>query len=370
MRHQLSQVIRYLRVLIRVLIAPCLLIALVSVPTQGQAITMIDLAGMNPPEAAAHLNKIGLRLGTQLAAPWTTESPYPAGTIGQQSIAPGTSVEAGSTVDVTILSAANVRLIYDDNDLTMMNQTGASMDITRISFNTADGTRRFNGSRWRGSIADRECTQVWSIARTGAKAVDGCENTFWMTTNRGDEHFWMQGNGNATFSVTQDGIERGVCPTAPPNSQDQPTVCEFFVLGGDSSQVTSHVYFAYTTDRIAIINNTTDRWMPLNETTLYNFNPNIQNPGAGVNISDLALFRNPDIVADVARLAPGQCTMFTLAPLTNAEPPQPCDVIAQRELDPSVAFWTAPFELDSPQGQRTQCPAPTPGRLTLCIMPR
>jgi hypothetical protein len=331
---------------------------------------MIDITGMNAPQAAAQLNQIGLRLGTQSPEPWTQESPFPAGTISQQSVAAGTTITPGAAVDFTVLSAANVRLIYDDNDLTLINQTGAAMDLTRIAFNTSDGTRQFNGGRWRGTVGDGECTQVWSIARTGAKAIDGCANIYWMTTNNSPEHFWMQANGSPSFTITQDGIERGTCPTAPANTQDQPLTCEFFVMGGNNSQVTSHIYFAYTTDRFAIINNSSDRWMPLTNTDVYNFNPAIQNPGATVVLGDPNLFNNPQTVADITRLAPAQCVMLTASPLSNAEPPQPCDVIAQRDLDPSVIFWTAPFELDSPQGQRTQCPAATPNRLTICIMPR
>lgn len=365
--------LQYLRNIfsLRLMIVPYLIFMVVASHAQTTTVAMIDITGMNPPQAAAELNRIGLRLGTETAAPWTAESPYPVGTIGEQGIAAGSMVEFGTAVDVTIYSAANVLLIYDDNDLTLINQTGGELDLTRIGFNTADGTRRFMGSRWRGSIANNECTQVWSIARTGSKPVDGCENTYWLTTNRSEEHVWMQVNGNATFSVTQDGIERGNCPTASANSQDQPIVCEFFVLGGNITQITEHVYFAYTTDRIAIINNTTDHWMPLTDTRIYNFNPTIQNPGAAVIVGDPGLFRNPNTVADITRLAPGQCIMLTVAPLTNADPPQPCDVIAQRELDPTVTFWTATFELDSPQGdQRTQCPAPVADRLTICIMPR
>jgi hypothetical protein len=110
--------------------------------------------------------------------------------------------------------------------------------------------------------------------------------------------------------------------------------------------------------------------MPLDETTIYNFNPSIQVQGAGLNLSDSSLFPDESIVASTQRLAPGQCLMLTLEPLTEAQPPQPCDVIAQRPLVAEVIFWSAPFELDAPSGERSQCPAADASRMTLCIMPR
>ena len=161
------------------------------------------------------------------------------------------------------------------------------------------------------------------------------------------------------------------CDAAPRNSQDRPTTCEFFVASGSiNAEATDFVYFAYTTDRLAVINMTDDRWMPLDETSIYNFNPAIQVAGASVNLSDASLFPEVNPVASTQRLAPGQCLMLTVEPLTDAQPPQPCDVIAQRPLVPEVIFWSAPFELDAPSGERSQCPAATEGRLTLCIMPR
>src|SRR5690606_18737645 len=114
-------------------------------------------------------------------------------------------------------------------------------------------------------------------------------------------------------------------------------------------------------DRFTVINTSASAWMPLTETPIYNFNPQVTTPGVSVMLGDPALFRNPDTVADITRLAPGQCVMLTLTPLTNAEPPEDCWLIAQRDLDPSVAFWLAPFELESPlslEGRAT-CPAAT-----------
>jgi hypothetical protein len=109
--------------------------------------------------------------------------------------------------------------------------------------------------------------------------------------------------------------------------------------------------------------------MPLSP-NLYNFNPRAQQ-GASLNLGDPTLYRSPEIMADFRRLAPRQCLMFTISPLTDAEPPQPCDLIAQRDLSADVAFWTTAFEVDTPtQAGRSQCPAATEGRLTLCILPR
>jgi hypothetical protein len=109
--------------------------------------------------------------------------------------------------------------------------------------------------------------------------------------------------------------------------------------------------------------------MPLTP-NIYNFNPGAQQ-GAALSLADPALYRNAEILGDYRRLAPGQCLMFTISPLTNAEPPQPCNVLAQRDLDAQVAFWTSQFEVDSTNlSGRSQCPAANPERLTVCILPR
>jgi hypothetical protein len=357
--------------IMRHLVLLVLLFALILPAYAQETITVPDLTGLNVPQAAAALNRLGLRLGTQEAQPMTAADSATPNTVAGQSIAAGASAAAGASIDIRVWSAANISLIYDDNDLTMINRTGGNLNLGNISFNSLDGSHRFTANNWRASMEIGDCAQIWSIARREPKDMEGCsEAMYWRTTNDPNEHFWTQTAGVDSFVVVQDGIDRASCEAAPINSQDSPLHCDFFVVSSaENAETTPYIYMAYTTDRFAVINNSDDAWMPLTS-NLYNFNPRAQQ-GASLNISDPALFHNPEIVADFRRLAPQQCLMFTISPLTDAEPPQPCDLIAQRDLSADVAFWTAPFEVDTPTiAGRSQCPAATEGRLTLCILPR
>ncbi|MEL6307980.1 MAG: PASTA domain-containing protein [Chloroflexota bacterium] len=338
----------------------------------AQENTVPDLTGLNVPQAAARLNEAGLRLGiiSANAEELTTAQP---GTVLSQATPAGTSANQGDTVDITVLSDARVRFVYDDNDLTMINATGATVDLSGLTFDSDDGTRRFLATTWRGDLAAGDCTQIWSISRRDSKQVEGCDLIHWLTTTNDEtSHFWTQSAGVSQFSVVQNGEALATCDAAPPNSQNSPTTCDFLVItDAITSPATDYVYFAYTTDRFAVINISNDLWMPLTETPIYNFNPQLTNIGASLSLGDPNLFRSPEIVGEIERLAPNQCLMLTVAPLTDAEAPESCNVLAQRELEAGVAFWLAPFELDSPfsEENRAICPAATEGRLTRCIMP-
>lgn len=349
------------------------LLWLVSGSATAQENTVPDLTGLNVPQAAATLNAQGLRLGSISATADNLTTAQP-GTVLSQAIAAGTSATQGDAIDITVLSDARVRFLYDDNDLTMINATGETIDLNGLTFDSDDGTRRFLATEWRGDLTAGDCTQIWSISRRNPKQVEGCDLTHWLTTtNDTTAHFWTQVAGVSQFSVVQNGEARATCDAAPPNSQDSPLTCEFLVItDAITSPSTDYVYFVYSTDRFAVVNIADDAWMPLTETPLYNFNPQISNPGAALLLGDPGLFRNPDIVGEIERLAPNQCLMLTVAPLTDADTLEDCNLLAQRELEAGVAFWLAPFELDSPfsEEERAVCPAATEGRLTRCIMPR
>ncbi len=341
--------------------------------TMAQDTGVPDVTGLTIPEAAAILNEAGFRLGRQTASPQSDSQEQVPGTIISQSIPAGTDTDAGTSIEVTVLSNARVTLIYDDNDLTLINQAGAGIDLTGLVFVSSDGTHRFVATEWRSTLENGDCTQIWSISRREPKQVEGCASIFWLTTNNLDNHFWTQTGGVSQFTVTQNGQLLATCDAAPSNSQDDPFSCEFYVINNNiRADNTEYIYFAYTRDRFTVINTSDTAWMPLSETPIYNFNPQITNPGASLILGDPALFQNPDTVADITRLAPGQCVMLTLPPLTDAETPEDCWLIAQRDLDASVAFWLAPFELDSPQSLsgRATCPAARENQLTQCIMPR
>jgi PASTA domain len=324
-----------------------------------------DLTGLSVPEAAAALNRVGLALGVETGEAWTAESGLEQNSVKAQSIPAGQTAARATTVDITVLRSPNVILIYDDNDLTLVNKTGAPLDLTGLFFNTLDGAAAgMAAARWAPSLRDQQCTQVWSIGRNGPKGLDECSTVQnWLVTTSGGEHFWTGAGGTTRFAVTQNGIQRMTCAVANPGR------CEFYLSGGSGGETTEYVYFAYTPERLAIINQSTDRWMVLAGFTVYNnFVPQA---GLPVPVADPTLYGgNVNPVARLNQLAPGQCVLFTNSAPDSATPPQPCDVIARLDIGPQVIFWGAAFEMDSADGQRHNCPAATAGRLTICVMPR
>lgn len=358
--------------MLRTTSAILLLLALAfAAPAAAQdGVTVPDLRGLNVPAAAALLNQNGLRLGAQSVEPWTEASGLPQNVISGQSVAPGAAAPSGSAVDVTLLSSPNAALIYDENDLTLVNTSGAPLDISGVLLNANGGAARFNAARWTGVLDVGDCAQVWSIVRTAPKDVEGCDTMRWLTTNNPAEHAWTALNNVAAFTVEQGGVVRATCPAAPAGSA--PLRCDVYIAGGSAvSDSTPFVYFVYTVDRFAAINPTTDQWMALAQTPLFNFNPNLTQQGLGINLGDATLYGSPNTVADIARLAPGQCLLLTNSSPTDPNPPQPCVVIARLAVDPQVIFWAAAFEVESvSDGIRRRCPAATLDRLTICMLPR
>jgi hypothetical protein len=338
----------------------------------AQDSTVPDVTGLGVPQAAALLNRNGLRLGTQTGEPWTEASGLAANTISAQAIAPGQVVAPGTAVDVTVLRSPNVLLVYNREVITLINQTGAALDLTAIQFNAVDGSTpaSFPARNWAAALnpGDR-CVQLWAVARTGPERPPECSGVDrWLSTVKPAVHFWTGAAGATHFDVVQGGIERAVCETAAAGG----TQCAFYVPSdAASADVTDYIYLAYTTERLVVLNQSTDRWMPLSGIMIYNYNPNVSVPGAELPVGDPALFHNPDTVADITRLAPGQCLLYSNHNRDAAYPPQDCDVIARLDINPKLIFWAADFEIGSAtDGQRHTCPAATEGKLTICIMPR
>jgi len=338
------------------------------------SVVVPDVRGLNAPQAAAALNKAGLRLGAQNSIGWTEASGVPQNMVGDQSVAAGSSVAPGTVVDVTIMRSLNIALVYDDNDLTLINLSSASINTGGLSFVSKEGTpASFAASRWIGAFAPNGCAQVWSITRNGgAKEVPPCEarTTTWISTNKSEAHFWTETNGVASFSIMDNGIERAVCDAAGQGTQDAPQRCEAYVSGSsDGSEITQYIYLVYTTDAFAFVDKSPDKWMPTAQTTILNNNPKISNPGASVPIGDPSLYNNPATAADIRQLAPGQC-LFLTSDNANATPPEPCDPIAKLDLGSDVAFWVAAFKVQGADGTQHECPAATAEKTTICVVPR
>lgn len=344
----------------------CAALLTAQVFAQEQTVIVPDLNGINVPTATALLNKNGLRLGVENNQGWTADSGLPENSINGQSIPAGQSVIFGTAVDVSVLRSPNALVIYDDNDVTLVNNTGGDLNLAGITFTTNDGSAaQLAGSRWAGTLRAGQCVQAWSVGRNGPKGLDECSTIQnWLVTNNVAEHFWTGAGGTTQFSVLQNGVPRAACPITNPGR------CEFFLSGGGAgSDATEYVYFAYTVDQLAIINQSTDQWMTLDG--FYVVNNFAPSKGAPVFPGDPTLYtKNPPDVETVSRLAPGQCILYTNAGPGLDNPPQPCDVIARLDIAPSLIFWGADFGVMSSDGEARICPVPTPGRLTLCIMPR
>lgn len=348
-----------------------LLVLGLSASAQTQVVVP-DLTGLNVPTAAAELNKLGLRLGEQNARAWSSDAGVAENTIGAQSVAPGNNVEPGRAVDVTVFRTPNLRLIYDDNDITLVNLTGQTIDISALRFETTEGTRAsFDASRWSSELRANQCLQLWSVNRNGSKGLPECQAIQnWLTTVSPSNHFWTGSNGVSMFEVRQNGTVLNVCQAAPSNSQDRSITCEFYLPAGGAGDVAEFVYFAYTVDTFAAINPTDDAWLRLNRTTIVNPNANQGQLGASFRLGDAALFGNPEIVAEIGRLAPQQCLLVFDSALAAASPPQPCDVIAQLGIPSDQRFWLSDFELESRDGRKFTCTGAVEGKRTICIMPR
>jgi hypothetical protein len=330
-------------------------------PAQAQESVVPDLTGLSIPAAAAQLNAVGLRLGTQQALPLGAD-PSQAGRVASQSLAPGDLTAAGVTVDLQVYREPNMSVIFDDNDLTLVNRSQNLLDLNGLSFQAQDGTgASFAAVRWSGVLRPSQCTQVWSVGRNGPKGLDECSTIQnWLVTTQPGEHFWLQGN----FSVVQQGVERGRCTIAVPGR------CDFYLeVGGTGGETVEYIYFAYTSDRLIVHNPSTDQWMNVNGFTLFNNYPD--NRGFPLTLSDATLYSYRDGVIQAGLLAPGQCISFTNSQPQSESTPEPCRIVASLDIDPGLIFWGAAFEfVSSADNQRRSCPAARPDQMTVCIMPR
>lgn len=364
----------YTRPLQNMLLVILAVLVLVSgVAAQESDVIVPDLTGMNAPQAAAALNKVGLRLGKQTDENWSAGQPVPEGGISAQSVAAGATVEAGSVVDVTVLRSANIRLLYDDNDLTIINLTDSTLDLSEMRLVAVDGGgAAFDAARLGADLRGSQCLQMWAVSRSGPKTLEECsfiQN--WLSTTNTAEHFWTTTGGTTGFAVRQNRAERAACVAAPPNSQDNPTTCEFYLpAGGQGGDVAEYVYLVYDATRFLLINNAPDEWMRTNQTTIHNANPNRGTLGASFVVGDPAIFGSPDIVAQINRLAPSQCLLYTSAEASTEALPETCEVIAQLDLPADQLFWSFDFELEGREGERFTCPAAVEGKRVICAMPR
>lgn len=341
---------------------------------QGGPVTVPDVRGLSVPAAAALLNRSGLALGLQSDQARTEGLTQPANTVIAQSLAPGSTVEPGAALDVTVLRSPNMLLVYRSRVITLINQAGAAANLRGLVFNALDGNTAasFPAANWLPALdGGGRCAQLWAERRTSPERPDECTGIErWLSTANSDVHFWTGLNGVTRFSVVYEGVELTVCEAAG-RGQGQKQCAFFLPVGTADKTSTDYVYLAYTTDRLIVLNQSGDQWMPLAQTAIYNYNPNVSVQGVSLIIGDPVLFNNPYTVADITRLAPGQCLMFTNRSPDAVSPPEACDVIARLDISPRLIFWGADFEVGSTtDGRRHTCPAAAADKMTICVMPR
>jgi hypothetical protein len=356
----------------------CVVAALVFHPlalAQEDQVTVPDVTGLSVPAAAALLNQNGMALGNQYGELWTEESSQPANTVGAQSLAPGSTVDWGTALDVTVLQSPNMLLIYDAESITLINQADVPVSLQGLTFNAQDGSTpaTFPAANWMGTLnGSAHCAQLWAVPQRQPQRPAACAGIErWLSTVNAGVHFWTGLNGVTRFNVVYDGVERAVCEGAAPGQG--PKQCAFYLpIEAGAGDVTAYIYLAYVTDRLIVLNQSGDKWMPLAHTTIYNHNPNVLvTGGAPLTVGDPQLFNNPETVADITRLAPGQCLLFTNSSPEADAPPQDCNVIARLNVNPTLIFWAADFEvISATDGQRHMCPAATANKMTICVVPR
>lgn len=343
-----------------VLLAPAIV-----AQNEDEQVTVPDVVGMPIPQAISTLNEAGFRLGELSSVGWTEDTGLPQNTISVQSLEPGETLAYGTPIDLTVLRSLNAAVLYDDNDLTVINTTSGQNQLAGLTFQAAEGPS-FNATRWTNVLRPNQCTQIWSVRRNGPKAIDECETIQnWLTTTDTSAHFWTTTSGVTEFNIVQNGSVRATCPAAPSESQDQPLRCAFYMDGTAAEEVAPFLYMAYTTDGWIVHNNTEERWMSL-ENVFFSVTENAQG-----NEFTNAATDNPDrLLSDIQYLAPDQC-LFAHAEGFEGEPPEDCTVVAEFTLAPTDAFWLRDLWVTSATDvQQRNCPPATPESLTICILPR
>jgi hypothetical protein len=317
-----------------------------------------DVIGQSPAPAAAAINAARLRVG--LIEVRAAEGADAVGTVAAQSPWPGVSLDEGESIDLVIEQIVTARLIYDDDHLTVINLTSSEVPIADLEFRAVGGesTASFAGSQWGSTQALRasQCLQIWSVPRSEGSTEDGCAALQrWQSTSNPEQHFWLTATAATHFEVTQGGVGRGHCAIGA-------GTCD---LGLASSRLpedsTPYVYLLYTRDHLALINTSSDRWMPAS-TLMIN----------GLRLGDPVLFERQQIVGDVRALAPGQCLLFTVEGTDlSVQPPEGCEPIAQAVLSEARAFWRDGFRvLGLIDGIPRECPAALRDETALCLIPR
>lgn len=333
----------------------------------ADTVAVPNLAGLTPPQAAAALNAARLQLGT--LSPVTASGAVLPGTIASQFPAPGSAVNTSAVVDVVVGYAPNIRLIYDNNDLTIINTGTQAIDARTLDLQASDAVPvSFDGGRWGRAIEPTDCVQVWATRRTRPKSLAECRRiTAWLSTTDTSQHVWKESAGVSRFIVRQDGVARGECPAAGPGSGESPFVCDIYLEQEQPAPVWPFIYFAYTRDTLVVHNTSGDSWMRLNVALT-------PASGGAISLNDGTLYKAVDgLVLSTAndgrpiirQLAPGQCVRFRTVTTASGSLPEPCLMFADALVD-GVPFWNARFTIEDRSGDKHVCEGAAPDAVTTC----
>jgi hypothetical protein len=344
--------IAFMKTLSRIAFFCCLLLSIGRTHAQTAVPALI---GLSVPEAAAQLNRAGLRLGEVGWVDWSENTQTLPNTVESQSIAAGETVEPGAAVEITVWRAEKAVVIFDDNDITLINPNSVELSLRRVWFRSLDGEQltEFDATEWANRLRPNECLQLWSVERVAGKEVEGCPGTTrWISRTVPGAHFWTGANGTTEFEVVQDRVQRGVCEIDAGR-------CEFYLApsttrGGISPDVSEYVYLRYTTDWLQLYNRAADRWLPAADLKI-----------GSIDVGWVEQYTIRMEVASPVLLAPGQCLIWSNDSSAQGEA---CDVVAAATTE---VFWTAPFNVESAvNGMARACPAAEAGAVTVCLLPR
>ncbi len=329
-----------------------------------------NLIGLNVPQADAALHLVGLRLGVQTLDLSTSVETDQLGTISAQSVDANETLTPGAPVNITVVRAPNIRFIYDDNDLTLINQTGEAIALASLSLVGEAGaaTLILAGERWGiRHIPPDGCIQIWSIGRAAPKAVAGCpEISAWFSSSDVSTYVWTQAAQVDSFTLMQAGIALTTCQAAPPASQDSPTVCDAYLPSTPPPEQVGFLYLAYTYEAFSALNPTDDAWMPLSA-------PLTHADGTVMSLAALFNYTNTEMVAisldgeSLTPLAPQECILFRVPDSPDSPAPEPCGLVVADAVLDSV-FWRSDFTVTDPKGVKRTCAAATEENLTVCVM--
>lgn len=335
--------------------------------------TVPDVTGMTVAQAAAILNKAQIRLGTREQV-FADIPAAESGKISLQRPGAGETVEPGSIVNVQVQVRQNFLLIYDNNDITLVNQSGRSVRVADLSFSSVDGSSATNfaiSPHWQqisagswvafnGRLEAGQCLQIWSEPANSFKVIPLCpeiNQAAWMSTILPNYHFWLGNNGSTQFRVMQNGVERGVCPVA--TTASPALECPLNIpFGQVESDTTEYIYLVYTRDELTVLNPSSDRWMYVTDIQL----------GNTVNLGDNTQYTLNTVIDRVEALAPGQCVLFKAAGASSTETlASSCFVIAESSLAANAIFWRTAFDL--PNQTERLCPPAQANKQVICLMP-